>query len=195
MSKRSIIILCVVISIIILGIFVYYIGKAYTNNEVKLDPSSEIVNVNDIKNKVVNSIETSTKENVTVSPSAKIEMTQYYEECGHVVKDEYKVPTAVVNMSESKVKEYYSGWEVKLFTENQIKIYKNNDGICNEHYILKDIGGYVNVFVLGKSGDEVLFRATDILTRYLSDADRESLKNGIKVVGKDDLEAMLEDFE
>ena len=196
MSKRSIIILCIVVTVIILGIFIFFIGRAYERKEIKLDASEEIVKENDLKNSTnSNFVETSSKEKTTVSPSAKIEMTQYYEECGHVVKDEYKVPSSIVNMSEEKVKEYYNGWDVQFFSSDSIKLYKIKEGICNEHYVIRDVDGYVNVFVLNKSGEEILFRATDIMCKYLSENDKESLKNGISVVGKSNMETTLEDFE
>ena len=197
MSKRNIIIMCIIITIIIFSIFIYYIGRAYKENQIDFNASNGIIKENSLRSDIqTNDLqETSSKENIVVSPSAKIEMTQYYEECGHFVKEEYKVPTSIVNMSENKVKEYYSGWEVRSFSSDKIELYKKSDGMCNEHYVLRDIDGYVNVFVLNKKGNETLYRATDILTKYLSEADRASLVNGAYVVGKDDLEMMLQDFE
>ena len=40
-----------------------------------------------------------------------------------------------------------------------------------------------------------MIRKTEILTKYLSEEDQIILKNGINVVGKKDLESLLEDFE
>ena len=143
----------------------------------------------------MNTIQASTKQEKKVKPSTKIRMTQYYQKCGHTVNDMYKVPSAIINMNEEEIKKYYNGWELTDFSENEISLYKVNDGICNEHFILKDINGYVNVLVQTKNGDETLYKATDIMTKYLSEEDRECLKNGIRVVGREDLASILQDFQ
>ncbi len=196
MSKRAIIILCSLISIILLCFLGYLILNGFNYRENNLNKTGGVNRTNTITNKkTTNIIETSSEEKVVAIPSTKLEMVQYYEECGHVVKDEYKIPSVVVNMNEEQVKKYYTGWELQDFSKEKIKLFKNNSGLCTEHFVIKDVDGYVSVFSLNQKGEETLYRATDILTRYLSDQDKASLKNGIKVVGKDDLEIALEDLE
>ncbi len=194
MSKKSIIITCIVITIAIFLIFIYYIGKAYKKNEIKLDMSNETIQKNEIKNNQT-FIETSSNEDTSISPTAMLKMTQFYEDCGHVIKEEYNVPEAIVNMTESEIEKYYNGWEIKSFSEDMIEIYKENEGICDEHYTVKDIDGYITVYIKRNNGEEKMIRKTEILTKYLSDEDKITLKNGVNVVGKKDLESFLEDFE
>lgn len=194
MSKRNIIITCIVITIAIFLIFIYYIGKAYRKDEIKLDMSNETIERNQIKNNEI-LIETSSNEDTKVSPTAVLRMVQFYEDCGHIVKEEYNVPEAIVNMTENEIKEYYSGWEIRAFSEDMIEIYKENEGICDEHYTVKDINGYITVYIKNNNGEEKVIRKTEILTKYLSEEDQIILKNGVNVVGKKDLESLLEDFE
>lgn len=194
MSKRNIIITCIVITIAIFLIFIYYIGKAYRKDEIKLDMSNETIERNQIKNNEI-LIETSSNEDTKVSPTAVLRMVQFYEDCGHIVKEEYNVPEAIVNMTENEIKEYYSGWEIRAFSEDMIEIYKENEGICDEHYTVKDINGYITVYIKNNNGEEKVIRKTEILTKYLSEEDQTILKNGVNVVGKKDLESLLEDFE
>lgn len=194
MSKRNIIITCIVITIAIFLIFIYYIGKAYKKDEIKLDMSNETIERNQIKNNEI-LIETSSNEDTMISPTAILRMIQFYEDCGHIIKEEYNVPEAIVNMTESEIKEYYNGWEIRAFSEDMIEIYKENEGICDEHYTVKDINGYITVYIKNSNGEEKMIRKTEILTKYLSEEDQIILKNGINVVGKKDLESLLEDFE
>lgn len=194
MSKRNIIVTCIVITIAIFLIFIYYIGKAYKKDEIKLDMSNETIERNQIKNNEI-LIETSSNEDTMISPTAILRMIQFYEDCGHIIKEEYNVPEAIVNMTESEIKEYYNGWEIRAFSEDMIEIYKENEGICDEHYTVKDINGYITVYIKNSNGEEKMIRKTEILTKYLSEEDQIILKNGINVVGKKDLGSLLEDFE
>ena len=146
MSKRNIIITCIVITIAIFLIFIYYIGKAYKKDEIKLDMSNETIERNQIKNNEI-LIETSSNEDTMISPTAILRMIQFYEDCGHIIKEEYNVPEAIVNMTENEIKEYYNGWEIRAFSEDMIEIYKENEGICDEHYTVKDINGYITVYI------------------------------------------------
>lgn len=132
---------------------------------------------------------------VKVSPSAKIEMVQYYDKCGHVVSNEYKAPASIVNMEESEVEKYYKGWEIEFFSKEYIKMYKKNKGMCPEHYTIKNVDGYISIFNRDENDKEVLYKATDIVTKYLSEKDRANLEEGLTVTGKEKLEAMLQDFE
>lgn len=197
MIKKTIISgIIVTIMLIFVGIG-FYIVKKYSRN----DYMANVIQDNDeraVDNKITkdnNILETSNNDNEKVSPSAKLEMTEYYKKCGHTIKNEYKVPSAVVNMTKEKVKKYYDDWDIEFFSKDCIKLYRVNEGICKEHYIIKDTNGYVNVFTKNEKGEEELYRATDIITKYLSEHDKTALSTGVLVEGKSNLEKILEDFQ
>ena len=197
MIKKTIISgIIVTIMLIFVGIG-FYIVKKYSRN----DYMANVIQDNDeraVDNKITkdnNVLETSNNDNEKVSPSAKLEMTEYYKKCGHTIKNEYKVPSAVVNMTKEKVKKYYDDWDIEFFFNYCIKLYRVNEGICKEHYIIKDTNGYVNVFTKNEKGEEELYRATDIITKYLSEHDKTALSTGVLVEGKSNLEKILEDFQ
>lgn len=195
--KKTIVVLCMAIIIMITGISIFVTARLFKMEKVgQTIPENNIVNIEKNNNKEAkNTIETSSANNEKVSPSAKLEMIQFFAGCGHTVKNEYKVPSAIVNMNKEKIEKYYSGWNVEYFSKDYIRLYKMSDGICNEHYILRENNGYIDIYVKKQNNEEELFRATDILTKYLSESDKESLENGIEVVGKSNLETMLEDFQ
>lgn len=184
MIKKTIISgIIVTIMLIFVGIG-FYIVKKYSRN----DYMANVIQDNDeraVDNKITkdnNVLETSNNDNEKVSPSAKLEMTEYYKKCGHTIKNEYKVPSAVVNMTKEKVKKYYDDWDIEFFSKDCIKLYRVNEGICKEHYIIKDTNGYVNVFTKNEKGEEALYRATDIITKYLSEHDNAVLSDRKSVV-------------
>lgn len=65
----------------------------------------------------------------------------------------------------------------------------------NRHYILKSENEIIKIYYINENGEEVLYRVTDISTKYLGDDDVNELKNGIEVIGAQNLNQLLEDFE
>ena len=65
----------------------------------------------------------------------------------------------------------------------------------NKHYILKSENEIIKIYYINENGEEVLYRVTDISTKYLGDDDVNELKNGIEVIGAQNLNQLLEDFE
>lgn len=61
-------------------------------------------------------------------------------------------------------------------------------------YILKEQGGVIAVYKENEAGNE-LYDLTDISVDYLTEDDKQNLKNGIEVTGIDSLNQLLEDFE
>ena len=98
-------------------------------------------------------------------------------------------------MNEKQVQKYYYGWNIDRFSSSELILSKVNPGICDEHYVVKDVDGLVNVYNLDDDGAESLVYSTEIETKYLPQEDREKLKNGINIVGKDNLSILLEDYE
>ena len=64
-----------------------------------------------------------------------------------------------------------------------------------ERYILKENDGCIAIYRMLNENEFVLEDVTDILTKYLSEEDLIDLKDGISVVGIENLTHMLEDFE
>lgn len=193
MNKRSIIILCTVITIIIFFVFIYYIFKNY--REENIPKNMLISNTKELEMQNNNVITTGNYEEETVAPNAKLIMKQLYKQCGHIVQEECIAPESVVNMKKADVEKYYSDWQVEEFSTKNLQIYKENNGICNEHYIVKSNNGYIEIYSKGNNGEERLFSTTEILTKYLPKEDQNELKNGVNIVGKSNLSSFLEDFE
>ena len=114
---------------------------------------------------------------------------------GHTITEIKDIEEMKVNMKREEIKEKYPGWEIKEFGKEQIIFYKEQEGICNEHYIIKDNNGYVSIYLIDEQGKEELKELTEIVTAYLPQTDKDALEQGIKVVGREQLNATLEDFE
>ena len=181
--------LCIIFSVISgVGIYKYSKRKTISNGITikQFGNSGEKVD-----NKLV---ETSVKDQI-ISPNAKLVMIQKYKKCGHTTENVFSVPEDIINMDRKQIQMYYFGWNVEKFSSSELVISKENSGICDEHYIARDVEGCVNVYCLDNNNSENLVYSTDIETKYLPEEDREKLKKGIGIVGKENLSALLEDYE
>lgn len=78
---------------------------------------------------------------------------------------------------------------------NEVEPAISEDEINKEHYVLKEVGKYVKVYSIDDNEKEEIYLSTDISTEYLPETDRISLKNGIHVYSKKELNEILQDFE
>ena len=86
--------------------------------------------------------------------------------------------------------EYLENEEAKTLQVNSN--YKKED---EDKYILRYDSGLITVYKINEDGEEEEYDATDISTEYLTKEDQESLKNGITVLGLENMNQLLEDFE
>ena len=173
----------------------YYIYLAFINKK------NNQININDIaKTTVENGVNVFLPVNATkgkeekVSPNATIIVKKHYLKCGHTTKDYVEIPKEFVNMSEQEIKKEFSKWELKGFSSNEIVIQREMEGICDEHFVLKDRNGVIAIYRENEEGEE-LKEITEISVKYLTNEDRKKLEKGIKAIGKEELNRALEDFE
>lgn len=140
-------------------------------------------------------LQASSNNEEKVKPTARIKMTQHYKKCGHTTESEFFVPEEVVNMTKKQLEKYYFGWNIDEFSSSNITVSKECNSICDEHYVVRDVDGYIKVFCVDDNNKEKLVYGTEISTKYLPKDDREKLSGGIKIVGKENLSNLLEDYE
>ena len=144
---------------------------------------------------VQNDVMAANTEERKVSPNAMLVIKKYYKGCEHTTKEYTDVPKELVNLNEQEVLEYYKEWELKGFSNNEIVIYREEEGQCNEHYVLKELNGNIGIYVVDEKGIEKLKEETKISVEYLHETDKEKLIAGIQVIGNEELNAIIEDFE
>lgn len=190
MKKTILLILFALIFFASMGVGYFYLN---TRNDQK---NSSKVNENE---RLDNNIEgemiaIETKEEI-ISPKAKIIETTYYKKCGHTDVKTIEVPEELVNMNEEEFKEKYKDWNINYFSPKEISVYKELDETCEEHYIIGADDGQINIYRINKEGEEELYETTNIYLEYLPEKDQEDLKNRIEVLGRKNLNEVLENFE
>lgn len=184
----------IVISLIIvfcISVLCGFMIKSYINFSKKDSVNIAILADNSTKE---NSIDTSYYEQ-TVSPNCEVVMVQKYKKCGHSITQREEAPREIINLNKDKVQEYYNGWNIDSFKTDEIVVSRDNPGICEEHYILRESDGYISISTKNDIGEYIFKGLTDISVQYLPEDDLKKLEHGIEIVGRDNLNSFLEDFE
>ena len=151
----------------------------YENNEIEND-------IDEIKVS-----ETETK----VSPNAELVIKKYYKECGHTTEEKRNVANDMVNKTQEEIEKLYPDYKVESFFNNKIVLIKEEEGQCDEHYIVRDENSNIMIYKILSDGKEEIYQNTGISTEYLPETDKISLRDGIKVFGRENLNSVIEDFE
>ena len=190
MKKWLIAILLIILFIV--SVMAGFIVRSFINfYKSEKEDSNQIVLAEE---KIEKMVDASSKE-LTVSPNAKVVLTQHYQKCGHTKTKVEDVPREIVNLSKEKVQEYYKDWTIDEFSPDEIKLSRNCKGICDEHYIIRESDGYISISVKNDVGEYIYKGLTDISVQYLTEDDLVKLEQGIEVVGRENLNKFLEDFE
>ena len=139
-------------------------------------------------------VTTSSDEEKT-SPNCLLTFKTYYKKCEHITVENKEIPEELVNKTREEIESFYNDWKVVTYDKLQILLYREEDGICNEHYIIKEKDGYIAIYTIDEKGKETLQELTQILTAYLPEEDLTRLREGIKIQGKEKLNQALEDYE
>lgn len=200
MKKTTLIILvCIAIVLGMIGGILYAIIDRNNLQEAQIN---EIRKVNELiesniidTNKIQDEIIATSMSDVKLSPNAYIIFEKYYTNCGHTIIQKEKVQDSEVNKDEEYFKNAYSDWEIESFTADEVKLYKEFQGNCDEHYLITIDDENIVVYSVDDDGNRTLKEKTDIPVQYLPKEDIELLQKGITAYGQNELAKKLEDFE
>lgn len=182
--------------IIALVLFLFIIGVALGISVYNKNKTDQINTVQDKKLAEENTATiytVSIKEKV--SPNAKILQKRYFTGCDHLIKEVIDVPEQLINKDKDDVKNYYKNWSIDSFSPGEITIYKEENGYCDQHYLIKEHGDVLGIYTIDENGKITLKNDTEIQTRYLTEVDLEKVRTGIEAIGNTELNSVLEDFE
>jgi len=177
------------------GVYIYDTSNeeekiALNYNETILQNEEE--NVYTPKNEItINTSITAEK----ISPNAVLTLKKAYNGCAHTIKEYKEIPEEFVNLTKEELKEKYSEYEIERFSALDVILMKQEEGVCNEHYILKEKDGFIAIYKIENDDVENLEELTGISMEYLTDTDRQEIQKGIKVYGMEELNSILENYE
>ncbi len=201
-------IIIAMISIIIIFSAIFLAISIYSPNEVENEDNiiANIANQDKVTDECVEEYEQLNNENIEevintnsneikISPNCSFTLKKYYKQCEHVVNEYLSLPDNLINNTKEELQKKYKDWTIETFESNKVVLYKEFEGECNEHYVLKQLNGKIVIYKIDSSNAETLYEETEISTDYLTDEDKLQIENGIKVYGKEALNQAIEDFE
>lgn len=194
--KKTIWIIILLILAIIIGfrVGVYLYNKEENKKQLDSNVQNSLYN-NTVNNTSTEEIQTSVaKEKISINTEVVEEI--YYVQCDHLIRNTRKDIKSLVNMTKEELAKKYPDWDIKEFSTDKVTLYKEEQGFCNEHYLVKDVDGVVTIYNMDNE-DKIndLIEITEVETKYLTETDQEDLKQGIRVYTEQKLNKLLEDFE
>ena len=195
-KKYAIVVLSVIVLIITISIIVI-INSKKTKKQLVLESNEKSITNSEMEKIGLkeNIIKEVAEQKEKITPNTYLKFEQYYKDCGHTVIDREKVKEELVNKNIEEIENIYKDWEIKELNNKEIILYKEFKGECNEHYLLRDANGVITIYRIDNNGDEILIEPTEISTKYLPKTDKDKLQNGVRLNGKEELNAYIEDFE
>ena len=186
----------VIVLVVLIAIIICNLNNTWLDNGA-VDNIAEVIldDCTDEYENMEEDIVTTNVEQEKISPNCKIILIKHYKGCNHEINEYIKVPERLVNLTKEDLQKEYKDWEIKEFTNDKVTLYKEFQGICGEHYILKDEDGKIVIFKILENGKEEVYEKTDISIDYLPVKDKENIQKGLEVNGKEKLNQLIESFE
>jgi len=190
-----------IVGIIIFAILVAIGIMIYRNTTFNLGKQEEkqlVKNEQEVEDNIINSnieLVTTASEEEKTSPNCWFIFKTYYKKCEHITVEKEQIGEVMVNKTKQELEKIYRNWNIVTFRSDEVLLYKEVEEICDEHYMLKELDGYIAIYTLDDQDNLTLKEMTAIVTAYLPEEDVQKIREGIKVIGKDKLNQALEDYE
>ncbi len=193
------VIICIMLVLIFascigIGIYIYKINEI---SNTKTERIAEVSNqkITDECTKEGEEIVEANWTQKKVSPNATFIYKTTYKKCGHSFKKYDVAPQVAINKTKEEIEKMYDNWEIESFSNEEIVFKKQENGICKEHYVVRDEEGQIVIKTLDEDGNETILERTGIIVRYLPQNDRQDIEKGVFINGHEELNKYLENFE
>ena len=191
----SIIGIIIFVVLVVIGIIIYKNANSNLGMQVEDELAKDR---NKIEENLINSnieLVTTASEEEKTSPNCWFIFKTYYTKCEHITIEKDQVQEVMVNKTKEELEKIDRNWNIVTFRSDEVLFYKELEEICDEHYMLKELDGYIAIYTLDEQDNPTFKEMTAIVTAYLPEEDVQRLKEGIKLIGKEELNQALEDYE
>ena len=74
-----------------------------------------------------------------ISANSAMILKKYYQGCEHTINEYAEIPPELVNLTQEEIIKQFPEWELIGFNSNEIILFKEVNGQCGEHFILRDV--------------------------------------------------------
>ncbi len=138
-------------------------------------------------------------ERIKVVPNTRIVFETKFLKSNDTDKQVKDPEQEIIGLSKEDIEDYYSGWTVASFTEEEIILRRTIDSYSPKHFKVgikkKDEHEYITVYSFTESGEEVVDYISDKPIELLSKEDQDKLREGMIFDSMDDVYRMLENYD
>ena len=129
-----------------------------------------------------------------ITPSTKMVYQYYYPEDDVTETIEEAPPYFLVGLTLDNLTEYYENWEIVFFSGEEVIMRMEIPGASSQRYIIGEYQGLLAVFYAEEQNGLILRELTDIPVSSLSPDEQARLREGIYILGEDNLMKALSDY-
>ena len=120
---------------------------------------------------------------------------QYFYSRDKVTKEQIEMaPVFLQGMSMEQLQSVYKSWQILLFSPEKVILRCSIDGMSSETYIIAEYEGFLAIFYEDGQRGIHLKEKTEVPISALCEEDAKQVKDGIKVLGEENLAKFLSDF-
>ena len=192
-----------ILAIIIVFVLSIFYGIYRTNEKEDYRIGSKVIKYdNEIEKEENNNFEMAKEVNSSeekIGANTDVVLRKNYNLCGHTEEEDAN-KSEVVNLTKDELLDVYPDWRIVTFSENNVELEKEVEGICGEHYLVTEENGFIVVYkrkIDTETGrmDKEEYMTTDISVEYLPEEDLNCLVNGEEIYSREALNKFLEDYE
>ena len=196
MNNKKIIFLLVLIFIISFCLTIVLVNKNKSTEEITQQEETVTPQISEkVEDECTQEYITTVSQEEKLSAAAILILKKYYTGCEHTINEYVELPKELVNMTKEEVEAKYKDWQVIGFEKGKVTLYKEFDGQCGEHFILKIKNGKIVIYINNPDDTQSLYEKTNISSEYLTETDLLNMQDGLEIYGKEELNKIIEDFE
>lgn len=134
------------------------------------------------------------EQDETISARTRFEKSVMFSECGHVVSSSFSPPPELYGKEKEAVQEVYSGFQIAVFSSDEVLIKRAVELYCPKHYVLKKSSDQIVLYCSTADGENELIKVISISIDSVSNELYAELLRGKAYDSLLELEAALEDI-
>lgn len=120
---------------------------------------------------------------------------QYFYTQDRVMKKHIELaPEFLQGLDLEQLKSIYTGWQIVFFSPEQVILRCSIEGLSDEVYVLGEDDGFLAVFYEDEKNQLRLKERTELPLSALPDGEARQLREGMRVIGEENLAKVLADF-
>ena len=135
------------------------------------------------------------RQDAKIKKETKMVYQYYYTQDNMTKEQEEQAQDFLLGLTKSQVESIYDGWQIVYFSPKRVILRSTIEGRSDENYLLGIHNGYLAVFRENEAKKFSMEEETDIPISSLPEGDIQQLKEGMWILGENNLAKVLADYK